>query len=124
VLPRSLPSLSPEAVQQLITVSLYTLVTIVAGVALIGILAGSYALSVGDDLKDRLIEAKLSAAEAVGLAKQEALKIKVTLEKRVKQVGDSWNVPASEEDRPNYRELFGHLFQQVTPPFIYSISVS
>ena len=106
------------------TVSLYTLVTVVAGVALIGILAGSYALSVGDDLKDRLIEAKLSAAEAVELAKQEALKIKVTLERRVKQVGDSWNVPATEEDRPNYRELFGHLFQQVTPPFIYSISVS
>lgn len=95
-----------------------------AGVALVSILAGSYALSIGDDLKDRLIEAKISAAEAVELAKQEALKIKITLEKRVKQVGDSWNVPATVEDRPNYRELFGHLYQQVTPPFIYAISVS
>lgn len=122
--PRSPPTLSPEAVQQIISVSLYTLVTIVAGVALVSILAGSYALSIGDDLKDRLIEAKLSATEAVELAKQEALKVKVTLEKRVKQVGDSWNIPATEQDRPDYRQLFGHVYQQVTPPFIYAFSVS
>lgn len=127
--------LTKETVSTAVSVSVYVLVTFCAGVALLGILAGSYALSVGDDLKDRLIEAKLSAEEMVDMAKQEAKRIKIRLEKGVKKVAgaSAWNgtgdhpragLDGRNAEGTDYRELLGHVLKQVTPPVVYTVSIS
>ena len=133
----SLPArarLTKETVSTALSVSVYVLVTFCAGVALLGILAGSYALSVGDDLKDRLIEVKLSAEEMVDMAKQEAKRVKIRLEKGVKKVagGTAWNgtgehpqagLDGRNDEGTDYRELLRHVLKQVTPPVVYTVSV-